>query len=249
MAVIHGGPGGPGEMKSVTEELSKEHGVLEPLQTAHSIEGQILELKETLNQHATFPVILIGHSWGAWLSYLYATRYSGDVKKLILVSSPGFKLSAGEKTLEERLKRLSETERKRMKTLLNELAHPDESANEKFLKLAILAAKADAFDPLLYTNDILEAQFDIYQSVWKEAEQLRANGELLELGKKITCPTVALHGDHDPHSVQSVQQPLSRVLSHFRFISIKNCGHRPWIERQAKDKFYRILKQEIYQRD
>ena len=248
IAVIHGGPGGPGEMKSVAEELSKECGVLEPLQTAHSMEGQILELKEMLEQQAVPPVILIGHSWGAWLSYLYAARYPGDVKKLILVSSPGFESSAGEKTLEERLSRLSEVERERMKTLLSELGHPDESANTKFLELAILAAKADAFDPLLYTNDLLEAQFDIYQSVWKEAEHLRANGELLELGKKILCPTVALHGDHDPHPAQSVQEPLSRILSHFRCIPIKNCGHRPWIERQARDEFYRILKEEIHLR-
>ncbi len=41
VAVIHGGPGAPGEMAPVARELSSVSGVLEPLQTATTIEGQI----------------------------------------------------------------------------------------------------------------------------------------------------------------------------------------------------------------
>ena len=26
---------------------------------------------------------------------------------------------------------------------------------------------------------------------------------------------------------------------------LEKCGHRPWIEREAKERFYEILKQEI----
>jgi len=39
--VIHGGPGAPGEMAPVAEELSSDYGVLEPLQTKDSIKEQI----------------------------------------------------------------------------------------------------------------------------------------------------------------------------------------------------------------
>ncbi len=45
VAVIHGGPGAPGEMAPVSRELASGWGVLEPLQTAESLEGQIEELK------------------------------------------------------------------------------------------------------------------------------------------------------------------------------------------------------------
>ena len=48
VAVVHGGPGAPGEMKPVAEELSKNFGVIEPLQTASSVEGQIEELKKVI---------------------------------------------------------------------------------------------------------------------------------------------------------------------------------------------------------
>jgi hypothetical protein len=40
IAVIHGGPGAPGEIAAVARELSSITGVLEPLQTATSLKGQ-----------------------------------------------------------------------------------------------------------------------------------------------------------------------------------------------------------------
>ena len=41
VAVIHGGPGVAGEMAGVACELAFGWGVLEPLQTAKSLEGEI----------------------------------------------------------------------------------------------------------------------------------------------------------------------------------------------------------------
>ena len=45
VAVLHGGPGAPGGMAPVAKELSKKYGVLEPLQYANSLQGQIQELE------------------------------------------------------------------------------------------------------------------------------------------------------------------------------------------------------------
>ncbi len=44
IVVVHGGPGARGEMAPVARELSTHGGVLEPLQTATSVEGQVEEL-------------------------------------------------------------------------------------------------------------------------------------------------------------------------------------------------------------
>jgi hypothetical protein len=41
VAVIHGGPGAPGEMAPVARELSSGWGVLEPFQTVSFLEGQV----------------------------------------------------------------------------------------------------------------------------------------------------------------------------------------------------------------
>jgi len=72
-----------------------------------------------------------------------------------------------------------------------------------------------------------------------------SSGKLLELGKSIKCPVVAIHGDYDPHPAEGVAEPLSRILKDFRFILLEKCGHRPWLERSARDRFYSILKQEL----
>src|ERR1039458_2668780 len=72
VAVIHGGPGAAGEMAPVARRSSRNDGVLEPLQTARSVEGQIEELREALSRHSQLPAVLIGLSWGAWLSLLTA---------------------------------------------------------------------------------------------------------------------------------------------------------------------------------
>ncbi|MDD5605287.1 MAG: alpha/beta hydrolase, partial [Dehalococcoidales bacterium] len=75
IAVVHGGPGARGEMYPVARELSSETGVLEPLQTECSVEGQVEELKDILESSGSPPLVIIGFSWGAWLSYILTARY------------------------------------------------------------------------------------------------------------------------------------------------------------------------------
>jgi pimeloyl-ACP methyl ester carboxylesterase len=56
---------------------------------------------------------------------------------------------------------------------------------------------------------------------------------------------VAIHGNYDSSPTEGIKEPLSKILKDFRFILLKNCGHTPWIERTAKDSFYKILKNEL----
>jgi len=86
VAVIHGGPGAPGSVAAIARELSKNYGVLEPIQTKTSLEGQVLELYGVLMAFGDLPITLIGHSRGAWLAYIITARYrihfkfKGDLK-------------------------------------------------------------------------------------------------------------------------------------------------------------------------
>jgi pimeloyl-ACP methyl ester carboxylesterase len=113
-----------------------------------------------------------------------------------------------------------------------------------FFKMA-LTTRADAYDPLPDYYESLHVRYDAGQRVWREAESLRRSGELIEMGKQITCPVVAIHGDYDSHPAEGVERPLSRVLRDFRFVLLQNCGHLPWLERQARDRFYGIVRSEI----
>lgn len=249
VAVVHGGPGAGGEMAPLAKALSSNRGILEPLQTAHSLQGQVEELTSVLNSKADIPVVLIGHSWGAWLSYIVAARYPQLVKKLILVGAGPFEAKYINEIAERRFKRLSEEEREEFTSianLLNDSATKDKDKHHA--RLGELAFKADTYDPIADQADPLElvqSSGDIYQSVWTQAAELRRTGKLLEFGDHIKCPVVAIHGEYDPHPAQGVQKPLSAILEDFRFILLKQCGHDPWHEKQARENYCAILEQEL----
>ncbi len=246
VAVIHGGPGASGEMAPVAKELALVCGILEPLQTSASLEGQLQELLTSLKKHADFPITLIGHSWGAWLSFLFAARYSSFVKKLILIGSGVFEKKYALTIMETRLNRLNEADKLKVHSLKHALNDSNlENKNVAMAQFGKLMAQADSFDPLPFDNEELDVQYEIYQCVWQEAEELRESGKLLEQGKKIRCPVVAIHGDYDSSPPEGIEEPLSKILKDFRFILLNNCGHYPWIERTAKDNFYEIIKNEL----
>jgi len=98
---------------------------------------------------------------------------------------------------------------------------------------------------LTLDTENVEVRYDIHQQVWSEAAELRRRGDLLTLGRQIRCPVVAIHGDYDPHPAEGVRKPLTAVLDNFRFILLEHCGHLPWIEKEAREKFLEILRVEL----
>ncbi|MBE9509729.1 MAG: alpha/beta hydrolase [Bacteroidetes bacterium] len=246
VAIIHGGPGAPGEMAPLAQELSGDFGIIEPLQIANTIEGQLQELHNILVKHGNPPVYLIGHSWGAWLVYIYAALYPALVKKIILISSGPFEEKDSRNIMQTRLNRLTNKEKSELSAIQKELSDPFAGNKSKLFKqFAELLSKADSFDPLTSESCIIEYQPDIFQSIWNEASKLRKSGKLIGFGKRIKCPVVAIHGDYDPHPAEGVKIPLSETLDKFKFILLKKCGHYPWNEKNAFNEFYKILRKEI----
>ncbi len=246
VAVIHGGPGTAGGMAAVARELAAGLGVLEPLQTEATLQRQVEELNSVLEREADLPAVLIGHSWGAWLSYILAAQHPPLVKKLILVGCGGFTEEYAAMTHNTRLERLKPEEREELKQFVDSLkSQSQDEKNTAFSRMGEMFSRVDWFDPIEHVPEPVEFRADIFKSVWREAMELRRSGRLLELGKEVRCPTVAIHGDYDSHPAVGVERPLSAVIGDFRFILLENCGHKPWIERQARDRFYAVLKEEI----
>ncbi|MFC1992560.1 alpha/beta fold hydrolase [Chloroflexota bacterium] len=246
VAVVHGGPGAPGEMAPVARELSSGVGVLEPLQTATTLEDLAKELVAVLEKNGALPVTLIGFSWGAMLSFIVAAQHPPLVKKLILIGSGVFEEKYAANIAKTRLSRLSGERKREALSLIKDIRnHAMGDKNGLMARLGDLVSEADSYDPFPCDCEVVEYRYDIYENVWAQAREMRSSGKLLELGKKIQCPLVAIHGDYDPHPSDGVKDPLCRVINDFRFILLEKCGHRPWTERHAKDKFYGILKSEL----
>jgi pimeloyl-ACP methyl ester carboxylesterase len=246
IVLVHGGPGAAGEMAPVAKELSRARGVLEALQTAYTIAGQVDELRSLVEKHAVPPVVLVGYSWGAWLSCILAARHSELVRKLVLISSGPFQDRYVHAIPATRLSRLGDAERKEMAALQPVIEGRTAGDREKaFERFGELLTRTDAFDPLPEDEGEVALDPNIFRDVWTEASRMRTNGELLKVGASVECPVVALHGDHDPHPAEGVQKPLSGVLRDFKLVLLKQCGHRPWAERKAREDFFRALEAEL----
>ncbi|MFL5705970.1 MAG: alpha/beta fold hydrolase [Ktedonobacteraceae bacterium] len=251
VAVIHGGPGAAGEVAPIARKLGETRGVLEPLQTAKTLDGQVEELRLVVEQNATKPVVFIGHSWGAWLSFIVAAKYPELVRKLMLVGSGPFAEKYVELIAENRLRRLSRAEKEEylhIVGMLNRSETPD--SHVSLSRLGELAHKADTYDPIEILKDppaldVVDQSDEIYKGVWPEAARMRQTGELLKLAVAITCPVIAIHGDCDSHPAEGIQEPLAANVKDFRMVILEKCGHDPWRERHARDTFYEILEHEL----
>jgi len=236
-------------MAPVARELSDTQGILEPIQTAVSLQGQVDELRDLVRQHVQLPVTLIGYSWGAWLSYLLAAYHPDLVRKLIMVSSGPFEQKYVDALSETRLSRLSPDEQVEWQQIIVQLQDPTAPDKDAALaRLGALASKTDAYDPLPHGSDEEDhvgARGDIFQNVWHAAAQMREDGSLLELAHQICCPVVAIHGDYDPHPAEGVECPLRAIIPDFQFVLLEHCGHTPWLERQARDRFYEALRKAL----
>ena len=246
-AVLHGGPGAPGYMAPVARELSRKTGVLEPLQTKDSVDGQIEELKYQLMEHADRPVTLIGSSWGAVLALFLASRYPGLSNKLILVGSAVFDAQSSARIEKIRIERLNEKARKRLNEIESQLRTAASDKKDKFFEeLGDLFTKTDKYDPIDAEDETIMVQHEIFRKVWPEFVELRDRpGYLKKEFSRINTSVTVIHGDYDPHPLEGIKPFLEDCISNISFYILLECGHYPWLERHARDRFFEILSAEL----
>ena len=204
------------------------------------------ELRQALQLHAHTPVALIGFSWGAWLAILLSAHHPELVSTLLLIGTgpllPEY-LSALRETRESRL---NDPEKEELAELSRKIHDPSSADRTRaFARYGAMLSKADSYDVLEDDDSAIEFRPEIYEQVWREADELRSSGELLRLAGRLQCSVVSIHGDYDPHPPDGVRVPLSGILSKFRSYTLDRCGHTPWIERYARDRFFEILEKEL----
>jgi len=234
-------------MAPVARELSKTLGVFEPLQTKDSLDGQVAELKKQLTDHAELPVTLIGSSWGALLALFLAAKHMDMAEKLILVGCGVFDAQSSAKITPRRLSRLSEDNRPQYEAIMLALeTAPPKKRNALMKKWGNLLDETDMYDPITKDTETIEVQYDLHTKVWSDFIALRDRPGLLKgQFSKIDKPTVVIHGEYDPHPIEGIRPFLEDCLKDIRFYILPKCGHYPWMERHARERFFGILLQEI----
>ncbi len=248
IAVVHGGPGGIGSAAALAEELRirLRKSVAEPLQSQNSIHALTDELCTQIQQpELENPLLLIGHSWGAWLAAFAAERCPERIRRLILIGCPPLRKKEGMEAV--RLGRLPQDSRIRCRMLKNQLLRTrGEEQNKIFRELAHLCDRADLYEP---ADDLPDETFrydaPMYFRVWGEAELMRSSGALETCFRNLSVPVTMIHGDYDPHPAEGVFPILRESGKCSEFHLLKRCGHTPWREKYAREEFFRILAEEL----
>jgi pimeloyl-ACP methyl ester carboxylesterase len=240
VVLIHGGPGAPGSLAPVAGKLSESRGVVEVLNNGTTIGDQLFEIYEEVIRSCDLPVVLVGHSWGSWLSLIFVSKYPQLVSKIILMGTPPFDKEYAKEIMPTRMKRLDDRNKELLTQYLRTIdSSPD--SDDMFRRTGNLLSLADSFEPAGDEDHVIAYRYDVFRNVWAEAEKMRQSGKLLNLAKGISCPVVAIHGNYDPHPFQGVHQYLKDRLPGFKMHIIDKCGHYPWNETHAADNFYNIL--------
>jgi pimeloyl-ACP methyl ester carboxylesterase len=235
-------------MAPVAMALSGSFGVLEPLQSSRSVQGQINELYESIRSITSRPIVLAGHSWGAWLSCLCAAQHPDIARKLILISSGPFDDKYVDLISKRRIMKLDDDEAAEYIEIPGRLySGRSKDPDADLARLGSLCRKSDIYEMsddaggLLLMQAPCVASADIHSGVWPEAEKLRSSGMLLKSAGLIACPVVIIHGIDDPHPCEGVVEPLSLVIENIECHILERCGHYPWLEKHASDRFLEIM--------
>ena len=211
-----------------------ERGVVEALQSQYSISELIEELYLQIIEYCQEKPTLIGHSWGAWLAVLFAEKYPKLCKNIILVGCPPLEDKYVKEISLRRLRNLSEEDSKVFQRMMDNVA-----ADEDIKKISSILEKSDNYD--LESNEKLIADNEMYNRIWNEAAKLRTNGALLTAFKNIQSRLFLIQGVCDPHPIEGVMKPLEENGIPCKTYILEKCGHNPFMEKYAKEKFYDIL--------
>lgn len=178
IVVLHGGPGAAGSAFGLARLISKEFGVLEPMQSKYTIMEQEKELREQIEENCSGKVILAGHSWGAWLAGLFAERFPDKVEKVNLIGRGPLDEAYVSQIGERRKGNMSSEEAEEFDQILRQLEEGFGEKDESLRCLGEICDRADGYQEEEYLRDKAEVNGDLYEKVWKEAAGLRKSNHM-----------------------------------------------------------------------
>jgi pimeloyl-ACP methyl ester carboxylesterase len=137
--------------------------------------------------------------------------------------------------------RMSEELRRRMDHLEEEFPEP----NKRLRALGELTLPLYSYDP-----DIAEFEPESDASdarakndeTWQDMVRLQNEGVYPAAFAAIETPVLMLHGAADPHPGRLIRASLEPYLPQLEYCELERCGHYPWLERQARDQFFSVLR-------
>lgn len=190
------------------------------------------ELEGVRQAFALGAVDLAGQSWGAVIAVHYAAKYPQHVKKLLLLEpAPGSSeyLPAFQKTI---LERLTPEERARLAGygkdpgLTSDPVLCQEWMNLRFKAYYFNPGKQD-LEKLAYFDGPRVKKFFASSAMFGP---VLMDFDLYGMMKEIACPTLILHGDHDPIPTAAVER-MAQALKNAELRIVSSSGHFVHVEK------------------
>lgn len=190
-------------------------------------------------------VALVGYSWGGLLALLYAAERAEKVRLMVLVApAAGWGDYYGR--FKERLARRSRADAvKRMREALEAsgVAKSDPSAyRQRRFEIAVAGYFRDPSDARGAIPFQVQAQAQ--HATWAS---LRGQGKRLRKAlRKVSAPTLILHGRHDPIPLEWAEE-LADVMPGARLVVLAESAHVPHVEEADRTfgEIRRFLKEHI----
>ncbi|MCD4693715.1 MAG: alpha/beta hydrolase [Calditrichales bacterium] len=249
VVLLHGGPGAPGDIAPLARHLQNRFRVLEPLQRISggvplTVAGHVADLYDVLRDPVQeSPIRLVGHSWGAMLALTYAARYPAEIDRVVIIGCGTFDNRSRETYQNSMAQRMDPDTQRRINSLKAQLANEKDRQrrNELFTKFGAIYTRIQSFNPFPAKPNVLDCDEGGYRETWKDALSLQERGVQPAEFTRIQSPVIMIHGDDDPHPGSLIYKSLTPFIPNIQYRELPRCGHTPWIEREAKDRFYEIL--------
>jgi proline iminopeptidase len=185
----------------------------------------VADLEELRTELGVERWVVGGHSWGALLALLYCLQHPERALGLVYLSGPGLDFSRRDEAAQERMRRLTDSERR-------ELEHSSPPLKRRLhLMWATDFAHRDNCPDFnsepLYQWPRNEA---VSRALVAECDRMFAErGPRVRLAR-LAIPALVVRGDGDPTPRRGPQEVAS-LLRDARFLELAGVGHMPWLER------------------
>jgi pimeloyl-ACP methyl ester carboxylesterase len=240
---IHGGPAAAGDLAPLARRLGERWRALEPYQRGSggeplTVATHVQDLDDVIRDRCAGEApILVGHSWGAMLALAYAAAHPFTPRGVVLIGCGTF---SEEATAEFRT-RYQARRTAADDAAIAALERVDTDPDRRLAALGQIATRVYGFDLEDAGPELGSIDATAHAETWADMMRLQREGVYPAAFGAIRCPVLMLHGEADPHPGRLTCDDLRVHVGHLQYRELPRCGHSPWLERDAKDQFFRTL--------
>ncbi len=223
--VLHGGPGAPGSAMLLARALADPLHVVEPSQRLGSsipltVATHVADVADVIASHVPGekPAI-VGESWGATLALAFASAHPDRVSALALVGCGTFDGRA----------------RARLKQTLAERTTPDLTAQLAALRERV----ADEADRMARAHAILDPVYVYRRALGDPLQRMDLKGHTETWNDMLRLQEAGVY--------PMIRDGLQPFIPQLEYEELDRCGHAPWVEEHARDRFLARLRSWLWQ--